>query len=112
VCNDGDVYQLYKSKLVRAAKPHKCEECYSEIKIGDKYWFATGLFDGEWNSHHTCEMCMAIWDGIDVQGHKCILHGGLYEYIHATENDYGPLNFVLIDSTTAECMREEWMEEV
>lgn len=46
----------------KARKPHECGECGAAIHPGERYEYVSGLWDGEWGKHYTCQPCVAIRD--------------------------------------------------
>ena len=74
MCDDALMPAVYESRTVVAAKEHRCYECGSVIAKGEKYEYAKGLYDGDWQDYHTClacEECKALTD------EEC--HGSLSE---------------------------------
>ena len=59
---------IWKSKIVRANKPHKCCECERIIDPGEKYERLNILYDGDFCSHATCLVCMEIANAFCVNG--------------------------------------------
>jgi len=55
VC-DYDV-SFYRARIRKARKPHKCEECGSTIRPGEKYEHAFGICEGWTYSPNTCMPC-------------------------------------------------------
>jgi hypothetical protein len=76
---EAEPVDLYRRHLVGAArKPHQCYECGRQIQVGEAYDSATYLWDGRWETNHTCQHCMAAQQWLREQ---CggYLHGGLLE---------------------------------
>ena len=61
-CYCEDWPSAFKSVMRIARKPHKCGECGGPIHIGDKYEYASGIWDGEPDSFKTCAICCALRD--------------------------------------------------
>lgn len=57
--HDMDV-PVYRDKIIKARKLHKCCECQSNITIGQHYERVIGMCDGHWFSVATCLPCLAI----------------------------------------------------
>ena len=49
-------------KIRKSRKTHKCEECGDPIVPGQRYEYASGIWDGRPDSHRTCLTCVAIRD--------------------------------------------------
>lgn len=58
--DDGVHAVCFSAKVVLARKPHHCIECGCEIPVGTKYERAHGLWDGYWDTYHTCVTCARI----------------------------------------------------
>ena len=43
-----------------ARKSHRCCECHSYIKPGERYERVVGLHDGDWVTYKTCHLCLRI----------------------------------------------------
>jgi hypothetical protein len=71
--DDCEPVQMYSERMVRSRKDHKCGECRTvSIHRGDVYKYATYLFDGKWEEHKICQMC------IDTAKH--FFSGGSYPF--------------------------------
>ena len=57
---DYDQPELYKDKIVKARKEHKCCECGERIAIGERHEHAKGKWDGNWDSYRTCLFCTKL----------------------------------------------------
>jgi hypothetical protein len=63
VCACGDDYdmpEVYRESFHIARKTHICCECDGEIKPGEKYHRAEGVWAGEWQTYKTCLPCHRI----------------------------------------------------
>ena len=70
---------IYKAKVRRAIKPHKCCECGEVIHPGEQYERVDALTDGQWWGCNTCLGC------VRVRNHYCSggwLHYGLAEQLY------------------------------
>lgn len=54
-----DEWDVFHSTERRAAKDHRCVECGRSIARGERYTYASGLFDGHWSTYRTCAQCEA-----------------------------------------------------
>lgn len=57
---DAELVTMESHRTRRARKAHKCGECQEEIKIGGQYEESRSLFDGQWTTFKTCELCSEI----------------------------------------------------
>jgi len=55
-CADG-YNEMFKAKIVKARKEHKCGECRRQISKGENYHKAGGRYDGDWWSSKQCLHC-------------------------------------------------------
>lgn len=49
--------QAYQEKIRIARKAHCCCECGGAIKPGDRYHYASGVWDGRGDNYKTCLTC-------------------------------------------------------
>lgn len=76
----GDEHaQVSLSDVVKARKPHKCEECGKVINAGDAYERNKWLYDGEWSRMDICLICSEIGTAFSCEGR---LLGNMWEDIH------------------------------
>lgn len=97
---------IWNQKWVTARKEHNCCECGKKIQHGNKYLRIETLYEGSWDRYSLCMVCDAHWDFYRKQPDSdgCILLQGLHEEEANAETH----DFVIIDSNTAECMREDY----
>lgn len=58
---DYDPPEFHSSRIVKAARrEHKCEECCKPIKIGERYEYVFGMWDGYLSEFKTCARCLDI----------------------------------------------------
>ena len=55
-----DTVDLARDEWRKANKEHRCGECGEVIKKGERYEHASLLFEGDWSTHKTCELCVRI----------------------------------------------------
>lgn len=61
ICNyDGEIPEFCNTRYVTAKKEHICYECDETIKVGDKYEYTFGKWDGYVNEFKTCITCVKI----------------------------------------------------
>lgn len=75
--DDGEHPAVHTEQVVRARKTHVCCECGEEIKVGEQYERAKGLWDGSWGTYTTCIPCMRIRDDLC----SCFIYGHLRETV-------------------------------
>lgn len=54
---DYEMPTVSRQSVHRARKPHRCGECGCEIKPGDIYEYAWGVWEGSAQSFRACERC-------------------------------------------------------
>lgn len=57
---DYDPPTVHSAKTVTARKEHRCEECSRTIRVGERYLYAFGVWDGYPSSTYTCSHCHEI----------------------------------------------------
>lgn len=58
---DCDEYaDVYRSKVQRARKEHKCDECGRTIVRGEEYEYAVMCVEGSWDKSKTCVDCLSV----------------------------------------------------
>jgi len=65
MCFDGDMADVWKTRAVRARKPHRCNECRLPIPVGDVYIHIDSLFEGEWDHYRVHNGCYELSKFID-----------------------------------------------
>lgn len=82
--NDGyeDGPSCCTESIRKARKEHWCCECRETIKVGDRYEYVSGIWDGRADSYKTCLLCKEIRD------HFSCGHGWVYGEVWSqlTEN--------------------------
>jgi len=86
-CDTEGSPEFYRERIHIARKWHRCCECGSIIDPGEKYFYVTGLWDGDFSTYKTCEICQKIKQEAISSGHRCILFECLYETV-GSEFDY------------------------
>jgi hypothetical protein len=76
---DYDGPEVFREEWRRAAKQHKCCECGDAIEIGEEHEYVTGLWDGVWDTHRTCQGCINMRRRFCPDGW---LYGGLGEAVY------------------------------
>jgi len=75
---DFETPDFFREETPKARKPYKCCECREEIKPGQKYHKAVGVWGGEFQTWRTCAPCHAIREEYCPHGY---IFGGLAETI-------------------------------
>jgi hypothetical protein len=65
---DGDQATFYDEKVVTGRKPHKCNECRSDIPKGERHNVVTGKWDGEIKTYRFCAPCWEIMGEFSENG--------------------------------------------
>lgn len=93
--NDFELPSAFSEKERKARKPHECCECNQEIKIGEKYQYCSGIWDGEPSSYKTCLSCLTLRNDYKDKTGEDVYFAGLKEYItNAFYIDYGIVEFL------------------
>ena len=77
--NDFEGPSCYAQTFRKARKTHRCYECHSEIRRGDRYEEVTGVWDGRPDRFRTCLDCVSVRDAFFCDGFE---YGGVWEYLH------------------------------
>ena len=104
--DDGERYLIWKTGERRAAKPHKCGECYREIAKGERYLYSAGLYDGRWTSNHICAHCEVACEWLRVNCGGYLDHG-VYEDFHEHAAEYPALAWPILRVCVG--MRRKWV---
>lgn len=63
--DEGDGWLVFRDEHRVARKQHKCYECGRDIEAGERYYFATGVLNGDrkWITMRQCAHCVwaAAW---------------------------------------------------
>lgn len=100
-------YLIYNPPApTKAAKEHTCTECSRKIAKGETYYRSSGLYDNQWDTHHTCSHCRIACEWLDV---NCggFLHHAVEEDIseHAFEYNRADLRRLHV------AMRRKWQRK-
>ena len=63
---DYDPPSVFSSKMVKARKQHRCDECRRRISAGERYSYVFGVWDGYANSFHICANCEEIRSFVSI----------------------------------------------
>lgn len=55
-----DIATMIAERINKARKEHKCHECGSVIKVGQKYFVEKEIYDGVFRTHKTCMPCLEV----------------------------------------------------
>lgn len=76
---DGYV-QMYTCEFVKARKEHRCVECERIIVRGSEYQRISFLWEGKFETHHTCSDCAEIRSAFDCsEADEAIQFGELWQ---------------------------------
>ena len=79
---EGDDYStIWRERLVKARKEHKCCECGGKIQPGEQYGYAEALYDGEWTTWKRCPSCLVLAELAGTLAGECALWGLLREQV-------------------------------
>ena len=101
----GERYDVQRTKWRRARTAHACGECDRQIQPGERYRYDTGLYEGSWNCHCTCEHCSVAmkWLSVNCGGW---MFGGVLLDIEEHPPEYPELAFGLLRLVVG--MRRGW----
>ncbi len=54
-------WDFFNRKIVKAAKAHRCEQCYGEIAQGERHSYGAGKWDGDFWSYREHADCREAW---------------------------------------------------
>lgn len=79
-------YDVFRKEQRRARVAHLCYDCGRTISAGESYQYSTGLYDGHWDTIHTCAHCVwaAEWLVEQCGGY---LFGGIREDLEEHWNE-------------------------
>lgn len=103
-CDNYDPPAFYAASVVRARKQHKCCECRTEIKIGEKHEKATGKWEGKIATYRTCLKCKELWQRVSSEVPDiCMAHSALNDEIYNSE-------LIVIDKQKIEVITVDWLQ--
>lgn len=77
---DYESPSVYSARMVRARKPHRCEECSRVIQVGERHEYVFGVYDGYTITPRTCSHCVGIRQFVKINiPCFCYLHGNLID---------------------------------
>jgi hypothetical protein len=59
-CDIGDAPSAFRRETRTARKAHRCIECGRAISVGQRYEYASGVWDGRPDSFRTCSRCVVL----------------------------------------------------
>ena len=82
---DAELPSVMDETYPKANRKHRCCECGSDIKKGDKYQKVKGCWDGEWQTFKTCMDCA------DLRHHltEPTEGGPAFGYLEEAAQEYG-----------------------
>ena len=72
---DYDPPGFYRARIIVAKKIHKCGECHKDIHPSLEYEYVVGSWDGQFNIHKTCSVCLELRNTF-------FCDGWIFEQIH------------------------------
>lgn len=79
-CDDGYETKVYRERDRTARKPHGCVECRRQIVAGERYRYASGVFEGHGFSYAFCSDCAALKDEWSALAREYRLCGPCWEF--------------------------------
>lgn len=82
---DYDTPQVYNSRIAKARKQYRCEECGSSIPAGDQYERVFGVCYGDTFEAFTCKRCLLLrqWVKNNIPC-TCWAHGNLHDDLRSS----------------------------
>lgn len=77
MCGCDDPPDVYRETVRRARKPHRCCECSRTIAAGERYQYASGVWDGRGDAFKTCIRCAALRRAVVEVDEACPVFGDL-----------------------------------
>lgn len=89
----GDYVELLSEVILRARKPHRCDECDRSIEPGERYRRHSYVYEGEFSSHAFCSHCWEAKRWLEVVCEGWVYSGILEDLAeHVSELDWnGPV---------------------
>lgn len=82
--------EFYNSRIVTAKKIHKCGECNKDINPGSKYEYVVGTWEGDFDTHKTCNVCLELRETFFCDGWTFgEIHEHLWNHIQEMDGDLG-----------------------
>ncbi len=79
-CDFGGPEAIWESKP-KARKDHICCECLSTIPKGDRYHLVKGVWEGNFDTYKTCEICEQVKNRAMAATSDCICYEQLWETV-------------------------------
>lgn len=80
---DDEQPSCYREKVRKARKRHVCGDCRGEIKLGERYLYMSGIWDGTPENFNRCMDCEHLRCEIkrDTNSESCMFIGGLFTWL-------------------------------
>jgi hypothetical protein len=79
---DGEAPSVYRQTKHTARQEHRCSECGSTIRAGERYEATFGIWEGDISRFKTCERCVSFRDWLEANTPcLCWAHGNLLDDI-------------------------------
>ena len=104
---DYDSPEFYNQKEVVAKKQHTCNECDSNIKVGETYENVFGKWNGQITTYKTCGDCLNLRFALETTSCYCLIHGSLIEDFQESIRECWKFSY----SMKSMVHRKKWIEE-
>lgn len=93
-CDYGDVStQLYRKAEHVARKEHRCYECGSTIRPGERYEHVFAIWDHDATTCKTCARCLDVREYVAAHAPCfCWLHGSMLDDAKSVIDEYGHIS--------------------
>ena len=106
--NDYDPCEVYKERIPKSRKDHKCCECGERIPKGSEYELRDMLFYGKWHHYKTCLICAEIGQAFCCHGRVATL---LWELMSEVMDQLKSSCFDRLKTPEAKVeLQRRWME--
>ncbi len=108
---DGYV-EMYNCEFVKSRKDHRCVECSRVIAKGSQYQRISFLWEGAFETHHTCSDCAEIRSAFDCsQVDEAIQFGELWNELTPAFREMTTGCLTKLESASAKAyLMERWRE--
>ncbi len=86
-CEEGPTVTWQSTPIARIE--HKCCECGSVISKGEKYHLDKGVWEGDFRTFKTCEICEKVRSAALSGDYDCICYEQLWETVGVDYEEVG-----------------------
>lgn len=101
---DAEPWSVVTVVQRKAAKEHRCTECFRTIRPGEVYQLTQGLCDGAWDTWKTCPHCLAAAAWLLEVCRGWVYGGVFYELVEHFHEGFGTVEMGRMIAN----MRRKW----